>query len=65
MIYLVIKNPKKQRCFLEEVKDFEELVDMLLSTPFYYEIFATMKKLEAKAKLEEWRVKFYDCSSKI
>ena len=65
MIYLVSNNPKKHRCFLEEVKDFEELVDMLELTPFYYEIFATMKEDEAKAKLDEWRVKFYDCDSKI
>lgn len=65
MIYLVTKNPKKQRCFLEEVKDFEELVDMLELTPFYYEIFATMKEDEAKAKYDEWRMKFYDCSPKI
>lgn len=65
MIYLVTKNPKKQKCFLEEVKDFEELVGILELTPFYYEIFATMKEEEAKAKIEEWRVKFYDYNSKI
>ena len=65
MIYLVTKNPKKQKCFLEEVKDFDELVDILELTPFYYEIFATMKAKEANEKLSEWRVKFYDCNSKI
>lgn len=65
MIYLVTKNPKKNRCFLEEVKDFDELVDILELTPFYYEIFATMKPAEAESKLEEWRVKFYDCNSQI
>lgn len=63
MIYLVTKNPKKQRCFLEEVKDFDELVDILELTPFNYEIFATMKSEEADAKLQEWKVKFYDCNT--
>lgn len=48
--------------FLEEVKDFDELVDILELTPFYYEIFATMNSVEAQAKLQEWKVKFYDCN---
>lgn len=63
MIYLVTRNPKKQKCFLEEVKDFDELVDILELTPFYYDIYATMNPVEADAKLKEWRVKFYDCNS--
>lgn len=65
MIYLVTKNPKRQRCYIEDVKDFDELVSILELTPFYYEIFATMKKDEAQAKYDEWRVKFYDSSLKI
>ena len=63
MIYLVTRNPKKQKCFLEEVKDFDELVDILELTPFYYDIYATMNSEEADAKLQEWKVKFYDCNS--
>lgn len=63
MIYLVTRNPKKQRCFLEEVKDLDELVDILELTPFYYDIYATMKSDEAEKKLQEWKVKFYDCNS--
>jgi len=60
MIYLVTRNPKKQRCFLEEVKNFDELVDILELTPFYYDIYATMNQTEAETKLQEWKVKFYD-----
>lgn len=65
MIYLVTKNPKKKKCFMEEVKDFEELIGLLELTPFYYEIFATMKAKEAKDKYDEWSVKFYDINPKI
>jgi len=63
MIYLVTLNPTLQKCFLTEVKDFDELVNILNSCPFSYDIFVTMKSGETNDKLKEWSMIFYDCNS--
>lgn len=61
MLYLVTKNPKQNRCYLEMVEDFEGLISILELTPNFYDIFATMEPTEAEDKIKEWRIKFNDC----